>query len=129
VIVVDNGSTDRTAEVAGRRAQWFRSLAQARLCLCGGMAVAEGEVLALDGDGGLLMSCTRWRRRGEADLVDRACAEWGCYAHQRFGNLLLPGCFEGALAEEMTDLGLSRNSARTAVGTEDAGEDVAGLWR
>ena len=115
VIVVDNGSTDRTAEVAQeagafvvhepRRGYGFACAA--------GTAVAEGEVLVfLDGDGsfvpGELIKLLKPLARREADLVlgSRMRANGVAMpSHQRFGNLLFAWLLRQRFGLPLTDLG------------------------
>jgi glycosyltransferase involved in cell wall biosynthesis len=115
VIVVNNGSTDRTAEVAQeagalvvhepRRGYGFACAA--------GTAAAEGEVLAfLDGDGsfvpGELTTLLMPLARGEADLVlgSRMHVHKVLMpSHQRFGNLLFAWLLRQRFDLKLTDLG------------------------
>lgn len=117
VIVVDNGSTDRTAEVA--RASGALVIDEPRrgygFACAAGTAVAEGEVLAfMDGDGsfapGELPNLLAPIARGEADLVlgSRMPEEPQRVAmppHQRFGNLLFAWLLRRRYNLKLTDLG------------------------
>ena len=115
VIVVNNGSTDRTAEVAWaagalvihepRRGYGFACAA--------GTAAAEGEVLVfLDGDGsfapGELTNLLMPLARGEADLVLGSRMRRNGVVmppHQRFGNLLFAWLLRRRFGLKLTDLG------------------------
>lgn len=115
VIVVNNGSTDHTDEVAQaagalvvnepRRGYGFACAA--------GTAVAEGEVLAfLDGDGsfvpGELKNLLLPLARGEAELVlgsRMRMNEVVMPFHQRFGNLLFAWLLRQRFGLQLTDLG------------------------
>jgi len=118
VIVVDNGSTDRTAEVAQaagalvvdepRRGYGFACAA--------GTAATEGEVLVfMDGDGsfvpGELSDLLGPLLRDEADLVlgsrmrEDGQRRIAMPFHQRFGNLLFAWFLRLRFSLALTDLG------------------------
>lgn len=115
VIVVDNGSTDKTAEVARmagalvidepRRGYGFACAA--------GAAVAEGDVLVfMDGDGsfapGELPDLLAPLLRAEADLVLGSRMRRNGVVmpkHQRFGNLLFAWLLRRRFGLTLTDLG------------------------
>ena len=115
VIVVNNGSTDRTAEVAQaggavvihepRRGYGFACAA--------GTAASEGEVLAfMDGDGsfapGELRDLLAPLIQGKADLVLGSRMRENAVAmphHQRFGNLLFVWLLRQRFGLTLTDLG------------------------
>jgi glycosyltransferase involved in cell wall biosynthesis len=115
VIVVDNGSTDRTAEVA--RAAGAVVIQEPRrgygFACAAGTTAAEGEVLAfMDGDGsfvpGELRSLLAPIARGEADLVlGSRMRRSGVVmpSHQRFGNVLFAWLLHQRFGLKLTDLG------------------------
>ncbi len=115
VIVVNNGSTDNTAEVAQaagavvihepRRGYGFACAA--------GTAAAEGDVLVfLDGDGsfvpGELINLLTPLAQGEADLALGSRMRRNSVVmpfHQRFGNLLFAWLLRQRFDLRLTDLG------------------------
>jgi glycosyltransferase involved in cell wall biosynthesis len=115
VIVVNNGSTDRTAEVAQaagavvidepRRGYGFACAA--------GTAIAEGDVLAfMDGDGsfapGELRNLLAPLLQNKADLVLGSRMRGNRVdmpSHQRFGNLLFAWLLRQRFGLKLTDLG------------------------
>jgi glycosyltransferase involved in cell wall biosynthesis len=115
VIVVNNGSTDKTAEVARmagalvidepRRGYGFACAA--------GTAISEGDVLVfMDGDGsfapGELPDLLAPLLRAEADLVLGSRMRRGGVvmpSHQRFGNLLFAWLLRRRFGLTLTDLG------------------------
>jgi glycosyltransferase involved in cell wall biosynthesis len=115
IIVVDNGSTDRTAEVAQaasalvvhepRRGYGFACAA--------GTALADGDVLVfMDGDGSFvpeeLINLIKPLAQGEADLVlgSRMIRNQVVMpSHQRFGNLLFAWLLRQRFDLKLTDLG------------------------
>jgi glycosyltransferase involved in cell wall biosynthesis len=118
VIVVDNGSRDRTAEVASAAGAEVVSephRGYGRACLAGVRAAGDGVAVFLDGDGADppedLTRVVAPIRAGAADLVvgSRRDREPGSMtAAQRFGNRLatsLIGLIGGA---RVTDLGPMR---------------------
>jgi glycosyltransferase involved in cell wall biosynthesis len=124
VIVVDNGSTDRTAQV-GRD---FGALVVSEprrgygyACAAGSLA-AGGEVLVyIDGDGSFLPaelpSLVDPIRKDQADLVlgSRLLGELqpgAMPAHQHFGNWLVSRVFSLLYGVQITDLGPFRAIAR-----------------
>lgn len=114
-IVVDNGSTDRTAEVA--RMAGAMVVDEPRqgygFACAAGTAVAEGDVLVfMDGDGsfvpGELPDLLAPLVRGEADLVlGSRMRRSGVVMppHQRFGNLLFAWFLRRRFGLTLTDLG------------------------
>lgn len=126
IIVVDNGSTDRTAEVA--RAAGARVVREERrgygyACLAGAEA-AESEVLVfLDADGSFapreISALVKPILEGRADLVlgSRELGEMekgAIFPHQRFGNWLAVRLLRHLYGLEVTDLGPFRAIRRAA---------------
>ncbi|HEU0296232.1 MAG TPA: glycosyltransferase family 2 protein [Anaerolineales bacterium] len=115
VIVVDNGSTDKTAEVA--RMAGALVVDEPRqgygFACAAGTAVAEGDVLVfMDGDGsfapGELPSLLAPLLRDEADLVLGSRMRRNGVVmptHQRFGNLLFAWLLRRRFSLTLTDLG------------------------
>ena len=115
VIVVNNGSTDKTAEVA--RMAGALVVEEPRqgygFACAAGTAAAEGEVLAfMDGDGsfapGELPGLLAPLVRNEADLVLGSRMRGnGVFmpSHQRFGNLLFAWLLRRRFGLSLTDLG------------------------
>ncbi len=138
MIVVDNGSTDSTAEVARkagalvigepRRGYGFACAA--------GAATAEGEVLAfMDGDGsfapGELPDLLAPLAREEADLVlgSRMRVDPQKLAmptHQRFGNLLFVWLLRQRYGLALTDIGPYRAIRRELLLALDMQEHTYG---
>ena len=137
IIVVDNGSRDRTAEVArrcGARVISEPLRGYGRACLAGIAALGAAEVVVfLDGD-------FSDRPREVADLVDPivagtadlvlgsrvlGSAEAGALLpHQRFGNALACGLIARLWGSRFTDLGpfrALRRDALCALGLRDRG--------
>lgn len=121
IIVVDNGSTDRTAEVAraaGARVIQEPMRGYGAACLAGAMAAREADVLVfLDGDGSddpsELPVVLRPILDGRADLVigSRIAgrAEEGALAsHQRFGNRLVTRLLRPLYGVTLSDIGSFR---------------------
>lgn len=136
VIVVNNGSTDRTAEVAKaggavvidepRRGYGFACAA--------GLTVAEGEVLAfMDGDGsfapGELHNLLAPLLQDKADLVLGSRMRGSRVempSHQRFGNLLFVWMLRQRFGLNLTDLGPYRAIRRELLLTLDMRERTFG---
>jgi rSAM/selenodomain-associated transferase 1 len=128
VIVVDNGSTDRTAEVA--RAAGAEVVSEPRrgygwACLAG-VRAAEGAdiVLLMDGDGSDDLdgaaSVARVVSRGEADLavgsrVRGRCEPGALTPQQRAGNRVGSLVLRMAYGLEVSDLGPTRAIHRDAL--------------
>ena len=134
VLVVDNGSTDRTADVAraaGARVIHEPVRGYGAACLAGARAAqAAGILVFLDGDGSdnpsEMPAVLRPVLLGEADLVigARVPEDGALAAHQRFGNLLvtwmmrllygLPlsdfGPFRAIRADVLQDLGMEHKT-------------------
>ena len=118
IIVVDNGSVDRTAEVA--RAAGARVIAEpmrgyGAACLAGAMAARDADILVfLDGDGSddpaempLLL---RPILSGQADLVVGSriagfVEDGALTSHQRFGNRLVTWMIRVLYGLTLTDIG------------------------
>ncbi len=118
IIVVDNGSTDRTAAVAqaaGARVIQEPMRGYGAACLAGAMAAREADVLVfLDGDGSddasEMLAVLRPILDGRADLVIGAripsLAEDGALTpHQRFGNRLVTWMLRCLYGLRLTDFG------------------------
>ncbi len=118
VIVVDNGSRDRTAEVASAAgAEVVREphRGYGRACLAGARAAGDGVAVFLDGDGADrtedLTRVVAPIRAGTADLVvgARRDREPGSMtAAQRFGNRLATSLIGLICGARVTDLGPMR---------------------
>lgn len=118
VIVVDNGSRDRTAEVAlaaGAEVVAEPRRGYGRACLAGVRAAGDGIAVFLDGDGADhpedLSRVVSPVRAGSADLVvgARRDRESGSMtALQRFGNRLATSLIGWTCGAEVTDLGPMR---------------------
>jgi len=121
IIVVDNGSTDRTAEVAraaGARVIQEPMRGYGAACLAGAMAARDADILVfLDGDGSddpsELPVVLRPILDGRADLVigSRIAGrvEEGALApHQRFGNRLVTCLLRLLYGVTLSDLGSFR---------------------
>lgn len=118
VIVVDNGSSDRTAEFA--RAAGAEVVAEpkrgyGRACLTGVYAAANGIAVFLDGDAADdpadLQRVIEPVRAGAADLVvgvRRHREQGSMTAFQRFGNRLATGLISLFCGARVTDLGPMR---------------------
>ncbi len=118
VIVVDNGSRDRTAEVA--RAAGAEVVAEpargyGRACLTGLLAAGDGIAVFLDGDGADrpqdVTAVAAPIQSGVADLVvgARSQRETGSMtALQRFGNRVATAFISFACGRKVTDLGPMR---------------------
>jgi glycosyltransferase involved in cell wall biosynthesis len=136
VIVVNNGSTDRTAEVAQaagavvidepRRGYGFACAA--------GSAVAEGDVVAfIDGDGSFapeeLRNLLPPIIQGKADLVLGSRMRGNRVdmpSHQRFGNLLFVWLLRQRFRLKLTDLGPFRAIRRELLMALDMRERTFG---
>lgn len=129
IIVVDNGSTDRTAEVAaaaGARVVTEPQRGYGAACLRGLAAVGNIEVVAfLDADFSddprLLPELVRPILEGEADLVigSRMLGEREPGAlppHSRFGNWVAGQILTHLYGQPTTDLGPFRAISRMALG-------------
>jgi glycosyltransferase involved in cell wall biosynthesis len=118
VIVVDNGSSDRTAEVAraaGAEVVPEPKRGYGRACLAGVCAAGNGIAVFLDGDAADdpddLQRVIEPLRAGSADLVVgvRSHREPGSMTHfQRFGNRLATGLISLLFGTRVTDLGPMR---------------------
>ncbi len=118
VIVVDNGSRDRTAEVASAAGAEVVSephRGYGRACLAGARAAGDGVAVFLDGDGADrpedLTRVVAPIRAGAADLVvgARRDREPGSMtAAQRFGNRLATSLIGLICSARVTDLGPMR---------------------
>ncbi len=118
VIVVDNGSRDRTAEVAwaaGAEVVSEPHRGYGRACLAGVRAAGDGVAVFLDGDGADrpedLAHVVAPIRAGAADLVvgSRRDREPGSMtAPQRFGNRLATTLIGLICGARVTDLGPMR---------------------
>lgn len=138
LIVVDNGSTDYTAEVARKAgALVVREPRRGYGFACAaGSAVADGEVLAfMDGDGsfvpGELSALLAPLARGEADLVlgsrlRNAQQRAALPPHQRLGNELFVGMLRYRYRVALTDLGPFRVIRREALHALDMQEFTYG---
>src|SRR5262249_30706754 len=118
VIVVDNGSRDRTAEVAraaGAHVVCETRRGYGRACLAGVLAAGAGVAFFRDGDGAAppadLERVVASVRGGWADLVVgiRVDRQRGSMtAFQRFGNRLATGLIGALCGARVTDLGPMR---------------------
>ena len=138
VIVVDNGSTDNTAEVA--RAAGALVIDEPRrgygFACAAGTAAAEGEVLAfMDGDGsfapGELSNLLAPLACGEADLVlgsrmREHLQRVAMPPHQRFGNYLFVWLLRQRYRLTLTDLGPYRAIRRELLLALDMQEHTYG---
>jgi glycosyltransferase involved in cell wall biosynthesis len=118
VIVVDNGSTDRTAEVARAAGAWVvreERRGYGYACAAGVAAIEdEFEVLAfMDGDGSddarQMEALIRPIERGEANLVLGSrvlgpAARGALLPHQRLGNVLTTALVQLLYGQRITDL-------------------------
>jgi glycosyltransferase involved in cell wall biosynthesis len=117
IIVVDNGSTDATAQVAeaeGARVVSEPHRGYGAACLAGALA-ATGDVLVfIDGDGSLdasqIPDVVRPLLDGRADFVQGSCvlgsaATGAVLPHQRFGNWLAIALLRLLCGVRVTDLG------------------------
>jgi glycosyltransferase involved in cell wall biosynthesis len=138
VIVVDNGSTDGTGQVAERAGvcvvleprRGYGYACQA------GVTAAHGEILAfMDGDGSFvpaeLDSLLAPIRDGEADLVLGTRMQGGLAvgampAHQRFGNRFVAWLLRYPYGLTLTDLGPYRAIRRDLLMTLDMRERTYG---
>ena len=118
IIVVDNGSTDRTAEVAraaGATVVREPMRGYGAACLAGASAAQDADVMVfLDGDGsddpGEMRSVLQPIMEGRADLVigsrTRGGAEEGALTpHQRFGNALVTTMLRALYGLKLSDFG------------------------
>ncbi|MGH7406252.1 MAG: glycosyltransferase [Candidatus Methylomirabilales bacterium] len=118
IIVVDNGSTDRTAEVA--RAGGARVIREpirgyGAACLAGALAAQDADILVfLDGDRSddpaEMPVVLRPILEGRADLVvgsrvDGRAEEGALTSHQRFGNRLVTRMLRLLYGLALTDIG------------------------
>jgi glycosyltransferase involved in cell wall biosynthesis len=118
VIVVDNGSRDRTAEVArsaGAEVVPEPRRGYGRACLAGVLVAGDGVAVFLDGDGADhpedLLRVVAPLRAGRADLVvgARQVRERGSMtSFQRFGNGLATTLIGLLCGAHVTDLGPMR---------------------
>ena len=118
VVVVDNGSADRTAEVAraaGARVVWEKRQGYGYACAAGVAAVGgDYDVLVfMDGDGSddgrQMRVLVEPIERDEADLVLGSrvlspAARGALLAHQRLGNLLTTALVRLLYGQRITDL-------------------------
>lgn len=118
VIVVDNGSTDRTAEVAQRAgAQVVREERRGYGYACAAGVAAAGDefdvLVFMDGDGsddaGQMRALIEPIERGEADLVLGSrvlgpAARGALLPHQRLGNVLTTALVRLLYGQRITDL-------------------------
>jgi len=118
IIVVDNGSTDRTAEVAeaaGARVIREPMRGYGAACLAGAMAAADADVLVfLDGDRSddpaEIPVVLQPVLEGRADFVigsriSGAAEEGALTSHQRFGNRLVTRMLRLLYGLRLTDIG------------------------
>jgi glycosyltransferase involved in cell wall biosynthesis len=117
VIVVDNGSTDATAEVA--RAVGAQVVSEPKrgygYACAAGSAAAQGDLLVyMDGDGSFVPEeitlLTQPLRNGDADLVlgtrmRGGMAPGSMPPHQRYGNLLVAELVQRLYGVPLSDLG------------------------
>jgi glycosyltransferase involved in cell wall biosynthesis len=118
IIVVDNGSTDRTAEVAQRAgAQVVREERRGYGYACAAGVAAAGDefdvLVFMDGDGsddaGQMRALIEPIERGEADLVLGSrvlgpAARGALLPHQRLGNVLTTALVRLLYGQRITDL-------------------------
>lgn len=118
IVVVDNGSTDRTAEVAraaGARVIHEPMRGYGAACLAGAMAAKDAEILVfLDGDRSddpaEMPVVLRPILDNEADLVVGSrttglTEEGALTSHQQFGNRLVTGMVRLLYGLTLTDIG------------------------
>ncbi|MGI0037951.1 MAG: glycosyltransferase family 2 protein, partial [Nitrososphaera sp.] len=118
IIVVDNGSTDRTAEVArAAGASVIREPIRGygAACLAGALAAQDADILVfLDGDrsddSAEMPVVLRPILEGRADLVvgsrvDGRAEEGALTSHQRFGNRLVTWMLRLLYGLALTDIG------------------------
>lgn len=118
VIVVDNGSRDRTAQVAlaaGAQVVSEPRRGYGRACLAGVAAAGDGIAVFLDGDGADhpadLAGVVAPVRAGRADIVVGARVDrqhGSMTGFQRFGNRLATGLIGAFCGARVTDLGPMR---------------------
>jgi glycosyltransferase involved in cell wall biosynthesis len=125
VIVVDNGSTDRTAEVARRAGATVvheRQPGYGAAVHRGLLAATRELVVVLDGDGSIraddLTPLVEAVAGGSADLCCGArrpvvAAAWP--VHARWGNRVLAGVLSAALGMNLHDIAPVRVARRTAL--------------
>jgi glycosyltransferase involved in cell wall biosynthesis len=124
LIVVDNGSTDNTAEVAQRAGAFVVDEPRRGygFACAAGVAAAEGDVLVfMDGDGsfvpGELLDLLKPIALNKAELVLGSRTVNGSLPevmprHQRFGNRLFASLLRKRYGLELTDLGPFRAITR-----------------
>ncbi len=118
IVVVDNGSRDRTAEVAraaGARVIHEPTRGYGAACLAGAMAARDADILVfLDGDRSddpsEMPAILRPILDGDADLVIGAriparAEEGALTSHQRFGNRLVTGMVRLLYGLRLSDFG------------------------
>lgn len=139
IIVVDNGSTDRTAEVALRGGAHVVSQpvkGYGAACWSGFEAVREAEILVfMDGDGsfepGEIRRLTEPIVHGRADLVlgSRTLEAEGAKAvplHARMGNSLIAALIRSSSGIPLTDLGPFRAIRRETLASLNMQERTYG---
>lgn len=115
VIVVNNGSTDKTSEVARMAGAWVIDEPRRGygFACAAGTAAAEGDILVfMDGDGSFapseLPDLLAPLAQNRADLVLGSRLRRGGVvmpSHQRFGNLLFAWLLRRRFGLKLTDLG------------------------